>query len=71
VLRPDGVLVLADAVLNDHHGHHDGRGPGGGRRQGGMREQIRDNVSDAVSRLIAAAGFIVEPTRTMALRIGG
>jgi len=71
VLRPDGLLVLADAVLDDHHGH----GHGGGRRQGGMRgrmrEQIRDNVGDAVSRLIAAAGFIVEPTRTMALRIGG
>jgi SAM-dependent methyltransferase len=76
VLRPDGVLVLADAVLNDHHGHHDGHHDDGhGRQQGGMRgrmrEQIRDNVGDAVSRLIAAAGFIVEPTRTMALRIGG
>jgi hypothetical protein len=36
-----------------------------------MREQIRDNVGGAVSQLIASAGFVVEPTRTMALRIGG
>jgi SAM-dependent methyltransferase len=69
VLRPDGLLVLADAVLDGHgHGH-------GGRRQigmrGRMREHMRDNVADAVSRRIAAAGFTVEPTRTMALRIGG
>lgn len=68
VLRPDGVLVLADAVLHEHgHGH--------GRRQigmrGQMREQMRDNVGDAVPQRIAAAGFTVEPTRTMALRIGG
>jgi hypothetical protein len=70
VLRPDGLLVLADAVL-DAHGH----GHGSGRRQigmrGRMREHMRDNVADAVSRRIAAAGFTVEPTRTMALRIGG
>lgn len=60
VLRPEGVLVLADAVL-DEHGHGHGR----------MREQMRDNVGDAVSQRIAAAGFTVEPTRTMALRVGG
>ena len=65
VLRPDGVLVLADAVVTERgHGHL-------GRRKGGMGEQLRDNVGDAVSRRIAAAGFTVEPTRTMALRVGG
>lgn len=63
VLRPDGVLVLADAVVGERgHGH------GMGRR---MNERMRDNVGDAVSRRIAAAGFTVEPTRTMALRVGG
>ena len=60
VLRPDGVLVLADAVV-DEHGHGHGR----------MREHLRDNVRDAVSQRIAAAGFTVDPTRTVALRIGG
>jgi ubiquinone/menaquinone biosynthesis C-methylase UbiE len=67
VLRPDGVLVLADAVhdIRDHHGHR----PGGMR--GRMREQVRHNGSGAVSQLITAAGFTVEPTRTMALRVGG
>lgn len=72
VLRPDGLLVLADAVL-DEHGHDHGHGRG--RRQvgmrGRMREQLRDNVGDAVSQRITTAGFTVEPTRTMALRIGG
>lgn len=72
VLRPDGLLVLADAVLDEHvHGHRTGLG----RRQlgtrGRMREQLRDNIGDAVSQRIAAAGFTVEPTRSMALRIGG
>lgn len=73
VLRPDGLLVLADAVLDEHgHGHRTGLG----RRQigthGRMREQLlRDNVGHAVSQRIAAAGFTVEPTRPMALRIGG
>ncbi|WP_328422154.1 class I SAM-dependent methyltransferase [Streptomyces sp. NBC_00443] len=72
VLRPEGLLVLADAVLDDHghdHGHGRGRRRGGMRRR--MHEQLRDNVSDAVSQRIAASGFTVEPTRTMALRIGG
>lgn len=64
VLRPDGVLVLADAVVSADAGEH-------GRGHGRMREQLRDNVGDAVSRRIAAAGFAVEPSRTMALRIGG
>jgi SAM-dependent methyltransferase len=76
VLRPDGMLVLADAVLHEHpHGHGHGHGLGAGRRRGGprgrMREQLRDNVGDAVSARIAAAGFDVEPTRTLALRFGG
>lgn len=58
VLRPDGLLVLADAVLDAHH-HR------------GMREHLHDNVGDAVAQRIAAAGFTVEPTRTRKLRIGG
>ncbi|MET0233786.1 MAG: class I SAM-dependent methyltransferase [Kibdelosporangium sp.] len=61
VLRPDGLLVLADAVFDEHgHGHQ--------RRRPDL---VRDNVGDRVSRRIAAAGFTVEPTRVMALRIGG
>jgi ubiquinone/menaquinone biosynthesis C-methylase UbiE len=57
ILRPDGVLVLADAVMNEHgHGHHS------------MRKHLHDNVKDAVSQRIAAAGFTVEPTRTMRMR---
>jgi len=57
ILRPDGQLILADAVV-DGHGHR------GSRR---MREQMHDNVGDAVSRRIAAAGFTVEPTRMLTL----
>lgn len=72
VLRPDGLLVLADAVL-DEHGHGHGTGPG--RRRigtcGRMRELLHDNVGHAVAQRIAAAGFTVEPTRPMTLRIGG
>ena len=64
VLRPDGTLVLADAVVSA-----DAAEPGQGH--GRMREHLHDNVGDAVSRRIAAAGFAVEPSRTMALRIGG
>jgi ubiquinone/menaquinone biosynthesis C-methylase UbiE len=60
VLRPGGVLVLADVTV-DGHGHGHGR----------MREHLRDNEGDAVTRRIAAAGFAVEPRRTMALRVGG
>jgi SAM-dependent methyltransferase len=72
VLRPDGLLVLADAVLDEHgHDHRHGRGRRQVGMRGRMREQLRDNVGDAVSQRIAAAGFTVEPTRTMALRIGG
>lgn len=74
VLRPDGLLVLADAVF-DEHGHEHGHGHSWGRRQvgmrGRMREHMHDNIGDAVSKRIAAAGFTVEPTRAMALRIGG
>jgi ubiquinone/menaquinone biosynthesis C-methylase UbiE len=58
VLRPDGLLVLADAVLDARHHRR-------------MRAHLHDNVGDAVSRRIAAAGFTVEPTRTAALRVGG
>lgn len=61
VLRPGGVLVLADVAVDEHGGHG----------HGGMRQHLHDNVGDAVSRRIAAAGFAVEPTRTMALRVGG
>ena len=61
VLRPDGLLVLADAVFDEHgHGHRTRR-----------PELIRDNVGDGVARRIAAAGFTVQPTRTMSMRIGG
>lgn len=60
VLRPGGMLVLTDMVADGHgHGH------------GGMSRHLADNVGDAVSRRIAAAGFEVEPTRVMALRVGG
>jgi SAM-dependent methyltransferase len=68
VLRPDGVLVLADAVLHDHgHGH-------GRRRRGAsgdLQIQLKDNVGDAVAKRIAAAGFTVEPTRPVKLRMFG
>ena len=68
VLRPDGVLVLADAVLHDHgHGH-------GARKRGASGElhlHLKDNVGDAVAKRIAAAGFTVEPTRTRKLRLFG
>jgi ubiquinone/menaquinone biosynthesis C-methylase UbiE len=64
VLRPDGLLVLADAVV-DEHGEH---GHGG---HGRMRDRLHDNVGDAVARRIAAAGFAVDPTRAVALRVGG
>jgi ubiquinone/menaquinone biosynthesis C-methylase UbiE len=67
VLRPDGLLVLADAVLHDHE-HHRGHRKVGMRR---MRELLQDNVGDAVSQRITAAGFTVEPTRPVTLRIGG
>lgn len=72
VLRPDGLLVLADAVLDDHgHGHRTGLRRRQAGTRGRMREHMRDNVGDAVSQRIAAAGFTVEPTCTRALRIGG
>jgi ubiquinone/menaquinone biosynthesis C-methylase UbiE len=64
VLRPDGVLVLADATLHDHD-HH------GRRKSGSMKEHLRDNYGDAVAKRIAAAGFTLEPTRMRTLRIGG
>jgi ubiquinone/menaquinone biosynthesis C-methylase UbiE len=64
VLRPDGVLVLADATLHDHD-HH------GGRKSTPMKEHLRDNYGDAVAKRIAVAGFTLEPTRLRKLRIGG
>jgi ubiquinone/menaquinone biosynthesis C-methylase UbiE len=68
VLRPDGRLILADVV---HDGHEANHGHGRVHRRAGMHERMRDNVGDAVARRITAAGFTVEPTRTMALRMGG
>jgi ubiquinone/menaquinone biosynthesis C-methylase UbiE len=59
VLRPDGVLILADIVA-DAHGH----GHGGAE----MSKHLHDNVGDALARRVAEAGFTVEPTRTMAMR---
>lgn len=59
ILRPEGRLILADAVV-DGSGH--GHGPSR------MREQLHDNVGDSVNRRIAAAGFAVEPTRRMPMR---
>lgn len=56
VLRPGGVLVLADAVFHDH---------------GRAKDHLRDNVGDAVPKRIAAAGFTAEPTRTRKLRMFG
>ncbi|HEU5474963.1 MAG TPA: class I SAM-dependent methyltransferase [Actinophytocola sp.] len=67
VLRPDGVLILAD-VVRDGHDHHAHRRIGTGRQ---MHEHLHDNIGDAVPKRIAAAGFTVEPTRTKTLRLGG
>ncbi|MET9626583.1 methyltransferase domain-containing protein [Lentzea sp. NPDC006480] len=66
VLRPDGVLVLADAAVHDHShlGHKRGA-------SGQMQEHLHDNVGDAVAKRIAAAGFTVEPTRLRKLRMFG
>lgn len=72
VLRPDGLLILADAVLDEHdHGHGTGLVHRRIGTSGRMRELLDDNIGHAVSQRIAAAGFIVEPTRPMTLRIGG
>jgi ubiquinone/menaquinone biosynthesis C-methylase UbiE len=68
VLRPDGLLILADMTV-DGHGHKHGHHPTGVSAQ--MSEHLHDNVGDAVPRRMAAAGFTVEPTRTMPLRRGG
>jgi ubiquinone/menaquinone biosynthesis C-methylase UbiE len=65
VLRPDGVLVLADVLVGENFGHDHSRM----RRR--LGEPVRDNVNGAVAALITHAGFTVEPTRTMGLRIGG
>jgi len=58
VLRPEGRFILADVAV-DGHGHGHGGPP---------HEMLRDNVSGAVAERITAAGFTVEPTRTLALR---
>lgn len=69
VLRPDGLLVLADAMFDaDGHGHLHGHRPGGMSKR--MRTQLHDNIGDAVARRIATAGFTTEPTRVLKLRIG-
>ena len=64
VLRPDGRLILADALVDD-------RGHDRGHRHRGMRGRLHDNVGGAVARRISAAGFTLAPTRTMRLRLGG
>jgi len=61
VLKPGGLLVLADAVLHDH-GHHG---------HGKMKEHLLDNVDGAVAKRIVAAGFTAEPTRRRKLRMFG
>jgi ubiquinone/menaquinone biosynthesis C-methylase UbiE len=68
VLRPDGVLVLADATV---HGHDHGHGHGRRGVSGKMQLHLQDNIGDAVAKRIAAAGFTVEPTRTRKLRFAG
>ena len=70
VLRPDGVLVLADAVLHDH-GHGHGHGTRKRGASGELHLHLKDNVGGAVAKRIAAAGFTVEPTRTLKLRMFG
>jgi SAM-dependent methyltransferase len=76
VLRPEGVLVLADMPGHgggDHGDHGAGHGGGHGRGRRGpgrlhqqMAARLRDN-GDVPDR-IAAAGFTVEPTVTFPLR---
>jgi ubiquinone/menaquinone biosynthesis C-methylase UbiE len=56
VLRPNGQLVLAD-MMAEEHGHG--------------RSRMHENIGDAVSQRIAEAGFTVDPTRTMPLRTAG
>jgi ubiquinone/menaquinone biosynthesis C-methylase UbiE len=71
VLRPDGVLVLAD--MDGHGGDHGSGDHGSGDHSGGhgrinrrMTARVRDN--GAIPESIAAAGFAVEPT--VAFRLG-
>jgi ubiquinone/menaquinone biosynthesis C-methylase UbiE len=72
VLRPDGLLVLADVILDEHdHGHGMGFRNRKSARLTQMREQLRDHIGNGVSQRITTAGFTVEPTRTMPLRVGG
>jgi len=61
VLRPGGLLILADAVFDKHGHEHRIRRP----------DLVHDNIGDGVAQRIAAAGFAVEPTRFMSMRIGG
>ncbi len=63
VLRPDGLLVLADV-----DGHHAVHGHGLFRRRMATSPLVRDNAG--VVERIAAAGFTVEPRVTYHLRLG-
>ncbi|GLY47422.1 class I SAM-dependent methyltransferase [Lentzea sp. NBRC 102530] len=56
VLKPQGLLVLADAVFHHH---------------GTSKEHLQDNVGDAVPKRIEAAGFTAEPTVLHKLRMFG
>ncbi|WP_394618369.1 class I SAM-dependent methyltransferase [Lentzea sp. JNUCC 0626] len=57
VLKPEGVLVLADAVFHHHHGT--------------TKDHLQDNVGDAVPKRIEAAGFTTGPTVLRKLRMFG
>jgi ubiquinone/menaquinone biosynthesis C-methylase UbiE len=63
VLRPDGLLVLADV---DGHGAIHGHGPAS--RRMARSELVRDN--EGMAQRVAAAGLTVEPVTTFRLRIG-
>jgi SAM-dependent methyltransferase len=65
VLRPDGVLVLAD-VDGDDHVH--GRGHGPFRRRMAMSDRLRDNAD--LPGQLAAAGFDPDPAVRCVLRVG-
>jgi SAM-dependent methyltransferase len=65
VLRPDGVLVLAD-VDGDQHARGEGHGPL--RRRMAQSDLVRDNA-DLPGR-IAAAGFVPDPAVPCVLRVG-
>jgi ubiquinone/menaquinone biosynthesis C-methylase UbiE len=72
VLRPDGVLVLADF---DGHGQEDGQGHGQGHRHGFRRTRRRMELSKrlaentGLAERISAAGFSTD-TSTYRMRVG-